>query len=226
MYKHIIILTLICLIVSCAGNTTAPVNPSPNGIDSVHFITQSYIELEKIDKISKFRSGIGHDYWDDYEHCRSMKHYFFPLETFDWSQVKIFSPVTGKIVMIVDEGRGIQIKIEPKGLSQYNVIIFHVNLLNPLKVGDSVSSGQLLGYHFSCDTYSDIAISFSSSNHYRLISYFDALPDSLFDMYKQQGALLRSDFIISKEARDADPLDCSGETFGTEGTIENWFVLK
>ena len=42
-------------------------------------------ELDKIDKISKFRSGIGHDYWDDFENCRSMKHYFFPYDTLDWA---------------------------------------------------------------------------------------------------------------------------------------------
>lgn len=40
------------------------------------FITTDYIELDKIDRVSKFRSGIGHDYRDDAESCRSMKHYF------------------------------------------------------------------------------------------------------------------------------------------------------
>ncbi len=155
-----------------------------------------------------------------------MKHYFQPNDTIDWSKIKIFAPVTGKIVKVVDEGRGMQVKIEPSNLNYFNVIIFHINLVKPLIEGDIVSSGQVLGTHFSNETFSDIAISSSASNHYRLLSYFDVLPDSLFSKYITRGSLLRSDFIISKEARDADPLNCTGETFGTEGKLENWFILK
>ncbi|MCX6154198.1 MAG: hypothetical protein NT007_08560 [Candidatus Kapabacteria bacterium] len=220
------ILISFALVYSCKDSGNNLQNPPHPSIDSVRFITSSYIELDKIEKISKFRSGIGHDYWDDYENCRSMKHYFFPFEKLDWAAVKIFAPVAGKVVKIVDEGRGMQIKIEPVNLSFYNVIIFHVKLSNPLKEGDSVRSGQLLGTHFSSETYSDIAIASSESNHYRLISYFNALPDSLFSKFQSKGAILRSDFIISKEERDADPLNCTGETFGTEGKLQNWVNLK
>ena len=42
------------------------------------FVNINYIELYKIYCISKFRSAIGHDYSDDFESCRSMKHYFHP----------------------------------------------------------------------------------------------------------------------------------------------------
>ena len=39
------------------------------------FVTHDYIDLDKITYITKFRSGSGHDYSDDYESCRNMKHY-------------------------------------------------------------------------------------------------------------------------------------------------------
>ena len=226
MIRYIYILLFLFWLSSCGNNNSTQVNPPATAIDTVHFITHSYIELDKIDKISKFRSGIGHDYWDDFEHCRSMKHYFFPFDSLDWSKIKIYAPVSGKIVKIIDEGRGMQIKIEPNNQPFYNVIIFHIKLFNPLQEGDSVSSGQVLGTHYSNETYSDIAISNSSSNHYRLVSYFDVLPDSLLAKYQSRGAKVRSDLIISKAARDADPLNCNGEIFGSEGTLENWFYLN
>lgn len=226
MIRAFIIICIILGFISCKDNVSTPDNNQGHIIDSVHFITHSYIELDKIMKISKFRSGIGHNYSDDFEQCRSMKHYFQPYDSVVWGQVKIFAPVTGKIVRVTDEGRGFQIRIEPANLTFYNVIIFHINLIQPLKEGDSVSSGQLLGTHFSNETYSDIAIASFANNHYRLLSYFDVLPDSLFAKFIIRGAKLRSDLIISKEARDADPLNCNGETFGTDGTLENWFNLK
>ena len=40
------------------------------------FVNTNYIDLENIFQISKFRSSAGHDYSDDIERCRSMKHYF------------------------------------------------------------------------------------------------------------------------------------------------------
>ena len=35
----------------------------------------------------------------------------------------------------------------------------------------------------------------------------------------------REEVIIIKEERDADPLSCDGETFTTQGTLENWFYF-
>ena len=41
-------------------------------------VTASYIDLSKIERISRFRSTVGHSYTDGSETCRSMKHYFQP----------------------------------------------------------------------------------------------------------------------------------------------------
>lgn len=47
------------------------------------FVSKNYIELGKIHRISKYRSSVGHDYSDYKESCRSLKHYFEPLESID-----------------------------------------------------------------------------------------------------------------------------------------------
>lgn len=190
------------------------------------FITTDYIELDKIDRISKFRSSVGHDYSDGVESCRSMKHYFQPKSSVDWSQLKIFSPVEGTVVRIFEEWAGTQVQIQSKSIPSCTIIIFHIALQKPLVVGDSVSTGQILGTHIGSQTMSDIAVGFSVQNTWRLFSYFDVMSDSLFQQYINRGIVSRNDCIISKESRDGDSLKCSGETFGSSGTLENWVTLK
>lgn len=214
-----------------ASETVATQNPIVT--DSViaisfppKFIVVNYIELDKIERISKFRSGIGHDYSDDSESCRSMKHYFQPKSAVNWSLVKIFSPVDGKVVRIFDEWAGTQVQIQPKTMQSCTIIIFHIALQKPLIVGDSVSAGQLLGMHIGSQTMSDIAVGFSLQNKWRLFSYFDVISDSLFQQYTAKVISSRAQCIISKEARDADSLKCSGETFSSSGILENWVTLK
>ena len=47
------------------------------------FITHHYIALEDVESLSKFRSGYGHVFSDEYEAPdRSMKHYIAPLPSF------------------------------------------------------------------------------------------------------------------------------------------------
>lgn len=64
-----------------------------NGVP--RFVKTDYIELDKIRKISRFSSAARHAYSDDFETRRSMKHYFNPKGTIDWSSIKIYSPVRG-----------------------------------------------------------------------------------------------------------------------------------
>ncbi len=191
-----------------------------------NFITTDYIELNKIERISKFRSGIGHDYRDDAESCRSMKHYYQPMGNISWSSVKIFSPLTGKIVRTFEEWAGTQLWIQPSKYPAYTIMIFHINLLKPLAVGDSVTAGMQIGTHIGSQTMSDIAVGYSAGGKWQLLSYFTLMSDSLFSSYAARGITSSDELIITKAARDADPLNCSGETFGTGGTLENWVLLK
>ncbi|HTR80425.1 MAG TPA: hypothetical protein VMM58_02265 [Bacteroidota bacterium] len=232
MEKWIILIPLFFL--ALAGCHTRSEGSSPvTAVDSAavfsfppHFVATNYIDLDKIGRVSKFRSSVGHDYHDDFEQCRSMKHYFEPKENIDWSAIKIIAPVGGTVSRMIEEWAGTQVQIESKAYPSLYFIIFHINLRKALAVGDTIQEGDTLGTHIGSQTMSDIAVGVASDSGWALISYFDVMTDSLFQQYRSKGAGTREDFIISKEARDADTLHCSGDTFLKEGSIADWVTLK
>ncbi len=188
------------------------------------FADSDYIQSDKILRVSKFRSGIGHNYVDDFETCSSMKHYFQPRGDVDWSGVRIFSPADGTVSGIIEEWMGTQVWIQSRDYPDFEFRIFHIRLADSLAVGQALDSGRFLGTHIDDRTYSDIAVwARTPGNRMKLVSWFDVMTDSVFDRFRSRGAVLRSDFIIPKEARDTDPL-CSGGML-IEGNLENWVVL-
>ncbi len=216
-----------------SSNPVTPINttPIPSGYDFEtngipKFAADNYIELSKITRISKFRSGEGHDYSDSFEACRSMKHYYQPYSNVSWADVKIYSPVAGKIEKLDVEWAGTQVHIVPDAYPDFKIILFHVNLNPSLVVGSKLVSGQQIGTHIGSQTTSDITVSVNTTKGFRLISWFDIMTDALFDQYKNRGILTRSSVIISKADRDASPLSCTGEAFANKGIIENWVNLN
>ena len=196
-----------------------------NGIPK--FVDTEYIELGKIYRISKFRSSVGHDYSDAFEECRSMKHYFEPKSDVDWSTIKIYSPVTGKITRVDQEWAGTKLEIVSEERPAFRFSVFHIITAKEYKVDDSVISGEQLGTHAGNQTMSDIAVLVNDPTRQgRMISYFDVMTDALFDAYVDRGAATREDFIISKTLRDANPLTCNGDVFTPGDQLENWFTLK
>jgi hypothetical protein len=236
----ILFIFLSAALVGCGGNSTSPSsgnsNSPPGGTTSdtydidtkgiPRFVATDYIESAKIQQITKFRSGEGHSYSDDFETCRSMKHYFLPKSTVDWGTIKIFSPVRGTVSNVVMEFAGAQVAIQSADYSAFRFIIFHINLTNPLKIGDPVSAGQQLGTHIGSQTMSDMAVGVNTPKGYALVSYFALMTDPVFQTYQARGVASREAMVISRAARDADPLGCSGETFATIGTINNWQILN
>ena len=202
-----------------------------NGIPQ--FVSTDVIELLKISEISKFRSGAGHDYSDDFESCRSMKHYFIPKNDVDKLSIMIFSPINGTVIGTTDEWteesvwKGTMISIESEDYPAFHIIIFHIDLINTLNVGDKIIAGQVLGYPADYEnvTISDTAVGVITPSGYKLVSYFEVITDSLFQSYQACGLSARDDVIISKEERDADPLTCVGEIFTDSGNLENWVIL-
>jgi hypothetical protein len=196
-------------------------NPPPE------FINVNYIDLTNIYRISKFRSSVGHDYSDFTEHCRSMKHYFEPFSAADWSAIKIFSPISGTLTRVVNEGLGVKIEIESSQYPAFRISIFHINPISAFNIGDKVSAGQQLGTHFGSQTYSDISvIANDPTKQGRMVSYFNVITDGVFYEYIKRGILSRDMFIISKELRDANPLSCNGDQFSSSDPLEQWVVLK
>lgn len=195
-----------------------------NGIPK--FVGSNYIQLSKIYRISRFRSGVGHSYTDDSESCRSMKHYFQPKVSISWSTVKICSPVTGTVHAKKEGWAGTQIKIKSDQYPAFFFIIFHVNLSGSFNIGTQVNAGQILGTHIGSQTMSDIAVGVNTPNGWKLISYFSVVTDALFKIYHDRGVVNRNKFIISQAAREADPLNCDGEDFENEGNLPNWVILN
>ena len=203
-------------------------NPSGES-ENPQFIQADFIDLSRIDSISKFRSGSGHDFSKGKgETCRSMKHYFntkfsedgqklrdannnIPPGPDGVTDISIFSPVDGKIISVQKEKMpiGEQIYIRPDSKPTVTIRLFHIYLDDGFAKGTKVKAGEKIG---KIGQYSntDIALEKRGSG---FLSYFDAMPDSLFVKYQARGVKERSDLIYSKEYRDANPLQCNGENF-------------
>ncbi len=188
------------------------------------FITHNYIELQYIEKISRFRSGVGHDYsyTETNETCRSMKHYFVPYQNLDWSTIKLFSPVSGTIFKLEAEWVGYKIHLWADAPENVEIILFHMNPKEGLAVGSHVTAGEIIGTYSGNDTSTDIAINYQG----HLRSYFELITDDVFQEYRERGVTWRYAMIITKGERDADPLTCDGTTFLTHGTVPNWVELN
>ncbi len=199
-----------------------------------HFITDDVVELDKIARVSKFRSGAGHDYSDDFETCRSMKHYFVAKPEVDRLSVKIFSPLDGVVIATTEEWfpgvgwKGTNIGIQSEAYPAFHVVIMHVDLITPLHVGDRVLSGQLLGTPppYENVTLADTAVGVNTPNGYKLISFFEVITQDVLKNYQARGLKSRQNAIITQAERDGDPLICQGEEeFKDGGNLENWIYL-
>jgi hypothetical protein len=212
-----------------ASDTPAAEADSADDDAPPRFTKALYLDLADIERISRFRSGVGHDFSDAFESCRSMKHYVCMTGCsggpVDWLSIALRSPVDGTIVALESEQTfGTQVRIAVQGHEGWIVRIFHVTPELGLAVGSSVVAGQLLGHHASNDTMSDIAVEHFGGGGARRVSWFDTMDDALLAAFAARGAT-RDQLVISKEARDADPLGCEGERFTSEGVLENWVDL-
>jgi len=192
-------------------------------------LNANYIDLAKIERISRFRSAIGHSYVDGSgETCRSMKHYFQPKLSVDWTEVEVYAPASGTIWLIAPDGAaGYRVILRPRDLPALNIAIFHVNL-DPGIVKDTwVNAGDRIGRHASSFTMSDIATDIGGKETGTLLSYFHTMTDPVFAEYQARGLPSREAAIITKQERDADPVPCVGESqFPQQGTLPNWIVLN
>lgn len=206
------------------------------------FIESDFTQLDRIAQISKFRSGAGHSFTDGTESCRNMKHYFSPFAEYRENHtVEIFSPVNGSITSVLNDGHGASdgltnkvIQIRPDDQPAFTCEFFHCDLVSAAVVtGKKVQAGELLGharlYYDDLDEYAfsfDVAVWAQTPSGPRLLSYFDALTDNVFGHYVSRGIESKGDLIISKEARDADPIQCDADEFLSGGTLENWVTLS
>lgn len=227
------ILPVLIFLFWVTGCSKKDYKPVPNYIWDIDkdgipvFVKTNYIELARISRISKYRSSVGHDYSDASEQCRSLKHYFEPKSSVDWATVRIYSPVKGTITRAEQEWAGIKLEIESEQYPAFRFSIFHINTSKQYNVNDKVAEGEFLGTHIGSQTYSDISVIVNDpTKQGRMVSFFDVMTDALFTEYSDYGISSRSDAIIPKAVRDANPLTCTGDTFTSSDALENWVYLR
>ncbi|HEY9229655.1 MAG TPA: hypothetical protein VIP11_23600 [Gemmatimonadaceae bacterium] len=248
--RHCLPISLIVFVLACGGEgagdagvapittqptTGTPTNGSPttgsptydvdaNGIPK--FAAASYIDLDQIARISRFRSGVGHDYSDAFESCRTMKHYFQPRSNVQWGAVRIYAPVEGTIVfMRAEQSFGTQVGIRSTAQPAFTFIVFHVNPVG-VDSGANVTAGQQLGTHIGTQTMSDVAVAVQTPTGFKLVSWFDVITDELFATYAARGVSTRESVVIGRAERDGSRLACNGETYVGGATLESWVELK
>jgi len=191
------------------------------------FVKVYYIHPDQIYRISKFRSSVGHDYSDAFEHCRSMKHYAEPKASIDWSTIPLYSPVKGKFTRVEQEWAGTKLEIVSDSMPAFRFSVFHVQPAAAFTLGQAVEEGEYLGNHIGAMTMSDISVIVNDPTRQgRMVSYFELLTDNAFNLLKAYGIHSRQELIITKAERDAHPLSCSGDVFTSADSLESWVVLQ
>jgi hypothetical protein len=191
-------------------------------------LNASYIELPKIERVSRFRSTVGHSYVDGSgETCRSMKHYFQPRQSIDWTSVEVYAPAAGTIWLIATDGAaGFRVMLRPRDLPALEVAMFHVNLDAAIVKNTWVEAGDRIGRHASPFTMSDIATGVGGREG-TLFSYFETMTDGVFSQYQARGVSSRQAAVITRGERDQDQVPCVGEQqFTVQGKTPDWVVLN
>lgn len=202
------------------------------------FIVANVVDPAKVYMVSKFRSGIGHDYSvGTDETCRSMKHYLSVLDPDapDYKienggskeampapepgvDVPIFSPVDGTFHVVEGDGVPInrEVQVVPSAYPSVVVRLMHVAPLASLADGDAVKAGQQVGLVLRNQAF-DVAIDAKSVDVVdatRYISMFKAMDDATFAAWQRRGATDRDQFFLSRAEVDANPWKCEPSAAG------------
>lgn len=205
-------------------------------------LTANFIDLDKVEKISKFRSCQGHTVvpQDGSESARNMKHYFvLKSEFFGGQKVGIFSPFDGFVQGTMSnpekklEG---EIWIGQEG-TPWSVSFEHINLARNFERGNEVRAGELVGY--VADKGLDVVYAVGGDgveimNGYEspftaLDSVFNHMNEEVLAIYQKKGIMVKEDIIYGREYRDQNP--CKYREGSDEGGLndldhpEDWINL-
>ena len=206
-------------------------NYDPNNIPKIAKF--NFSELDKLGRMSKFRSVTGHDFsfnTSEYDlagtSCRSMKHYMIPVgaprknalvhvtpHTFEWMSIKFFAPADGVIGDVIhSQSHGEpeqQFTIESAEYPGYYFGFYHVKLDPNLRGGSPVKAGQQVGTLGNEESYAEISVEARvNSRQIHLLSFLQVATDEVFEEYKARGVNSVLDVIITREERDANPIAC------------------
>ncbi len=205
------------------------------------FVTHDFIDLNKVDSITKFRSGIGHDYSGNGEHCRSMRHYYghaavtsvlkegekkeerYGKTPDPANSVEIYAPADGWILSISGENTkvGSQIEIYPDNAKGWNIRLDHVYPVKGIHMLMRIKAGQLIGRIHDGQAV-DMTVMYKYRGEFRLASYFQVMTDEVFAEYHERGIETRDQMIIPRAAVDANPWKCDGGDPNTPLFVEDY----
>ncbi len=217
-------------------------------------IVANFTELNKIEKISRYRSCAGHTTvpQDEREMRRNMKHYFWVKpEYLDGGTVNIYSPYDGFVASIREDladGLEGEIWIVPDDafvvlppVGRWSFSVQHINISDGLKRGSRVSAGQLIGHAAvssnNRDTF-DVIYAKGAFSPKRidnwvgpftdLDSVFNHMSEDVFAQYKGRGINSKEELIISKEERDQNQCIYAddGPYFLNQEDRNNWAVFN
>lgn len=218
-------------------------------------LTANFVNLDKIERISRFRSCAGHVTvpQDNREKRRSMKHYFWVKKSIKKTDpaVEIYAPYDGFVsVLRSDPAERLEgeIALVPKDafvflppIGRWSFSVQHINVRPDLKQGSEVKAGELLGTATALNTgggsfdivyakYSALTkmIDNWNSPFSELDSVFNHMTEPVFSQYIRKGITNKEDMIISKEQRDQNlcQYEENGPYFRNQEAPENWVILK
>lgn len=216
-------------------------------------IVANFTELDKIEKISKYRSCAGHTTvpQDEREMRRSMKHYFsVKPEYIGGDTVDIYSPYDGFVASIREdreEGLEGEIWIAPKDIfvilppiGRWMFSVQHIDIREDLKRGSEVRAGELIGYAaVAAGNRNTFDVVYAKGNIFPkridnwmgpfadLDSVFNHMSEEVFTQYKNRGIISKEELIISKEERDQNPCiyKDDGPYFLNQEDKRNWVAF-
>ncbi|PIP51397.1 hypothetical protein COZ61_01190 [Candidatus Berkelbacteria bacterium CG_4_8_14_3_um_filter_33_6] len=231
MNKKIIIISVFGLVVifgflvviSNLKNKTAP---QP-------VLTANFIDLDKVDKISKYRSCQGHTVvpQESMESKRNMKHYVVLKPEFTGgNKVPVYSPLNGVVKSIrsePDKGLEGEIWLGVKG-NDWDFSIQHINIASNIKGRQKVKAGDIIGYVANRGIDVVYGVGARSvkmidgryeSPYSDLDSPFNHMGTELIAQYQAKG-INQNDMSYTKEQRDA--ISCQYRENDNEGGLNDF----
>ena len=202
-------------------------------------LTKNFVDLEKIEKISKYRSCQGHIVvpTDASEIMRNMKHYVLLKEEFRGvDKVKLFAPYDAYVSSFANTENGLEGELWFDAGSDWQFSIEHINIIPKLKSGGNVKAGDLVGYSgpkgfdivFAVGTSSPKIIDGYNSPFAKLDSPFFHMNTETFSQYQRFGIQSPEVMVYTKEYRDNNMCkyrDLQGGLNDIDHPAD-WFILK
>lgn len=222
MHKRSLVKVVIVIALVSVGVALVTVVSSKNHKGPQPMITAHFVDLEKVEKISKFRSCQGHIVvpQDQSESRRNMKHYILlKPQYFGGGKVAIYSPIDGVIKSI---GKRPEMGLEGEIWlgspdNDWDVSIQHLIISSDLAEGEKVRAGQRIGQ--AADKGVDVVYGVGArevkfiegyqSPYTALDSIYNHSSAAVLSDYAGKGAKL-TDLVYSREFRDQNPCELEG----------------